>query len=251
MEKKFLQVKNLEVFMSIAGEGNPFLILHGWGKGHFSWVETQKKLSKHFQVILLDLPGFGKSEVPPRGWSIQDYVQFVLAFTEKIEINDFHLLGHSFGGSIAINLAVQSSEKVKKLILVDSAGRRSKKSFSKKILTPTASFFKIFSFLPGYKLFRKFFYRFILGSTDYPQAVGTMKKTFKKVIEEDLSCLWEKIDSQTLIIWGKKDKITPLEDAYLMKKKIKNSELKVFDYEHSPQKEAPDILVKAILDFIL
>jgi len=250
MEEKFIEVNNLKVFTRIEGQGSPFLILHGWGRGQISWIEIQDKLSKHFQVIILDLPGFGKSDLPPVGWSVQDYFQFISDFTQKMGINNFYLLGHSFGGSIAIKLAVESPEKIRKLILVDSAGRRPQKSFSKKILFPTFKIFKIFSFLPGYKILRKYFYKFILRSTDYLKVTGVMKETFKKVIAEDLSYLWRKINLPVLIIWGRKDKMTPLRDAYLMKANIKDSVLKIFDCGHCPHHEEPDLLIKTILNFI-
>jgi len=250
MEEKFLQVNGLKIFTRIAGEGSPFLILHGWGRGLVSWIEIQDELSKYFKVITLDLPGFGKSDMPPVGWAVQDYSQFISDFIEKIGIDNFCLLGHSFGGSITIKIAVQSPEKIQRLILVDSAGRRPKKSFSKKILTPTLPIFKIFSFLPGYKLLRKGFYKFILRSTDYLKAKGVMKETFKKVIAEDLSHLWRRINLPTLIIWGKGDKATPLKDAYSMEANIKNSVLKTFNCGHCPHHEAPNLLVKTILDFL-
>jgi len=248
--ERFLQVGNLKIFTRIAGEGSPFLILHGWGRGHISWIEVQDKLSKYFQVITLDLPGFGKSAMPPKGWEVSDYARFVSEFVKELNIDKFYLLGHSFGGSIAIKLSAQSPQKIRKLILVDSAGIRPKTSFFKKILAPVISIFKIFFFLPGYGLLRKGFYKFILKSTDYLNAKGVMKETFKKVVAEDLSSRFSEINLSTLIVWGKKDKMTSIKDAYLMKQRIKDSELKIFDCEHCPHKEKPDFLIKAILDFL-
>ncbi len=249
MIEKNIEINGIKTFTRIAGEGSPFLILHGWGRGLISWIEIQDKLSKYFKVIALDLPGFGKSDMPPKGWEVGDYTRFVLEFVKELNIDKFYLLGHSFGGSIAIKLAVQSPEKIQRLILVDSAGRRPRKSFSKKILTPTLSIFKIFSLLPGYQLLRKSFYKFILRTTDYLKAEGVMKETFKKVIAEDLSYLWGKINLPTLIIWGKKDKATPLRDAYSINANVKNSILKIFNCGHCPHHEVPDLLVKTILDF--
>jgi len=250
MEEKFLQVNGLKIFTRIAGEGSPFLILHGWGRGLTSWTHIQDELSKHFKVVVLDLPGFGKSDVPKEVWNMDSYIQFILDFIKKININDFYLLGHSFGGNLAIKLSTQSPDKIRKLILVDSAGRRTKKSFSKKVFSLIVSIFKIFSFLPGYMFLKKSFYKFILKSVDYIKAEGVMKDIFKRVVAEDLSEVWGKIELSTLIIWGKKDKVTPIEDAYLMKKGIKNSILRVFDCGHRVNNEKPELLVKTILDFL-
>ena len=250
MEEKFLQVNNLKIFIRIAGQGDPFLILHGWGRGLISWIDVQDELSKYFKVFVLDLPGFGKSDLPPKAWNMDDYVSFILSFAKKIGINNFYLLGHSFGGSLAIKLSAQNQGNIKKLILVDSAGKRQGKNFFKKALSRTTSLIKIFSFLPGYSFFRRCFYKFILRSTDYVNASGIMKEVFKNVVSEDLSDTWQNIAIPTLIIWGRRDNITPIADAYLMNKEITNSQLKIFDCGHGVHYEKPKEFIKAILGFL-
>jgi pimeloyl-ACP methyl ester carboxylesterase len=231
MKEQFININGVKTFTRIAGEGSPFLILHGWGRGHISWIGMQDNLSRNFQVITLDLPGFGKSDMPPTGWGVSDYVRFVLDFARKLDIDRFHLLGQSFGGRVCIKLAAHHPERIKKLILVDSAGIKHKKSFFETFGSSMASIFKVFSFLPGYQLSRK-------------------KETLIKVLKEDITPYLEKIDVPTLIVWGRRDKLIPLKDGYLMKERIKNSELKIFDCGHGPHDEIPDILVKTILDFI-
>ena len=77
-----------------------------------------------------------------------------------------------------------------------------------------------------------------------------MKETFKNVVGEDLSNVWPKIKIRTLIIWGKKDDITPIADAYQMNKDIINSQLKVFDCGHGVYYEKPKEFIKAILEFL-
>jgi pimeloyl-ACP methyl ester carboxylesterase len=246
MKEQFININGVKTFTRIAGEGSPFLILHGWGRGHISWIGMQDNLSRNFQVITLDLPGFGKSDMPPTGWGVSDYVRFVLDFARKLDIDRFHLLGQSFGGRLCIKLAAHYPERIKKLILVDSAGIKHKKSFFETFGSSMASIFKVFSFLPGYQLSRKFFYRFVLKRPNYLEATGTKKETLIKVLKEDITPYLEKIDVPTLIVWGRRDKLIPLKDGYLMKERIKNSELKIFDCGHAPHDEIPDILVKTI-----
>lgn len=250
MIEKNIEINGVKIFTRIAGEGDPFLILHGWGASTDSWVEIQERLSKNFQVILLDFPGFGKSDFPPEAWGVQNYCEFVLDFTEKMGLEKFNLLGHSFGGRVCIKLAAQFPEKIKKLILVDSAGIEFEKRISIRLRTRLASFMGIFKAVPGFKIGRKFFYKFIMRNTDYFEAMGIMKEVFKKVIAEDLTSWLGKISVPTLIVWGKKDKLTPIKNGYLMKKKIKNSEIKVFDTGHSPHLLEPELLTKEILDFL-
>jgi pimeloyl-ACP methyl ester carboxylesterase len=149
MEEKTLEINGIRIFVRIKGQGEPLLILHGWGIGLSSWVDVQDELSKYFQVITLDLPGFGKSDFPPKGWEVGDYVQFVLDFADLLGIDKFYLMGQSFGGRICIKLAAQYPERVMKLILVDSAGIKHKRTLIKKLCHFVASILNPFSNLPG------------------------------------------------------------------------------------------------------
>lgn len=251
MEEKFVDINGIKIFTRIKGTGTPFLILHGWGASSDSWLKVQEILARNFRVFVLDLPGFGKSGLPLRPWDVQDYMEFVLDFLEVHNIKHCYLLGHSFGGRISIKLSAQFPDSVIKLILIDSAGTRPAKSnFFKRILSSTASFASIFSFLPGFQLFRRFFYRFIIRSTDYLKVMGVMKETFLKVISEDLTFYLEKIKSGTMIIWGEKDKITPIKDGRFIHSKIPNSKLIILSCGHSPHLEIPEDLSKNILDFL-
>jgi len=247
LQERTIEINGIKTFIRIKGQGEPFLILHGWGASTDSWREVQDLLSENFKVIVLDLPGFGKSDFPPKIWDLNSYAKFVLDLTKTLGIEKFYLLGHSFGGSIAIKIALFAPEKIKKLILVDAAGRRPQKTIFKKFLTLLASLLSIFSIVPGYKFFRKCFYRFVLRKTDYLEAVGVMKEVFKKVISEDLMDLWPKIEIPTLIIWGKKDKITPKKDALKMKELIKNSEIIFIENaSHAPNLSHPQKLAEII-----
>lgn len=246
MKQEFFEIDGLKIFTRIAGMGKPFLILHGWGVGHSSWVKVQDILKQRFQVIALDLPGFGKSDLPKQAWDLNDYLNFVFKFLEHMEIKNCYLLGQSFGGRIAIKAASKYPQKINKLILVSAAGIRPKKSvinkFSKK--------FKQFSFLPGYNLLRKIFYKIILKNNEYLEELGIKKEIHQKVVSLDLTSLLEKIEIPTLIVWGKNDKITPLKHAYLMNKKIKNSFLEILPCGHSPHREYPEKLAEKIFHFL-
>ena len=115
--EKTISIDGLNIYYRIAGQGNPFLILHGWGASSDSWKGVQEFLSKQgFKTIALDLPGFGKSADPHEAWSVNDYSLFVLKFADKLSLSNFELLGHSFGGRISIKLAAFHQERIKNLI---------------------------------------------------------------------------------------------------------------------------------------
>ena len=254
IEEKFL-INGLEINYKIAGSGQPILILHGWGGSSDSWIRVQEILAKNgYKIICPDFPGFGKSLTPLQPWGIREYCNFVLNFTEKLNLQNFFLLGHSFGGRIAIKFATTYPEKIKSLILCDSAGIKPKPGPKTRLIYWIAKIGNaIFTpkHLARFKdTARNFFYIF-LRHKDYVKAKGTMKETIKKVFEEDLLPELSQIKTKTLIIWGQIDKMVPVKFAYIFKEKIQNSELLILPkIGHSPHLEVPDKLAEIIVSFL-
>ncbi len=258
MEK--VKVKGLEVGYDREGEGTPLLVLHGWGASSESWEEVRKKLNG-FEIIIPDLPGFGKSDTPAQSWTMEDYFDFVKEFTEKVDLDHFYLLGHSFGGSIAVKFSAAYPEKVRKLILVGSAGIKPEPSWKAKVLKSIAKKGKAV-FVGPLRRFRNAgkgaFYK-LVEKTDYGKADEAMKETMKNVFnyytKHDLqsgSFLLdlEKVRTETLLVWGEKDKIIPLEYGKIFKDKIDNSNLETLAVGHSPHLKKPDKLAQIISNFL-
>jgi len=255
MEERQISINNLKVNYKIAGEGPAVLILHGWGGSSDSWEQVQRLLvGKKYRVIIPDFPGFGKSITPPEPWGIREYTDFILKFTEKLKLNEFYLIGHSFGGRIAIKFIGEQPEKVKSLILCASAGIRPKPGLKTLAIFWLA---KIGNVLFSSKHSARFrdgarnrFYSF-LRKKDYVKAQGVMKETVKRVINEDLLPDLSRIKTKTLIVWGKNDKMVPLKYAYIFKEKISGSKLEVMSkVGHSPHLEEPEKLAGLILKFL-
>jgi len=259
-EEKKIVIKGLEANYKTAGKGLPLLILHGWGSSSDSWVFVQNQISEQgFQVIVPDFPGFGKSPAPKEPWNVDSYVNWLNDFI--IEINKtrgelaepFFLLGHSFGGRIAIKFAVKYQERVQNLILCSSAGIKPEVSLQQKIFYYLA---RIGDYLFSQKLFRRFkdraknvFYQTIRRK-DYLKANGVMKETIKNILEEDLLDYLSKIKNRTLILWGKLDKMVPVKYAYIMEDKIPNSKLIILPKTgHSPQLDIPEKLSQTLIQF--
>lgn len=255
MDERQILINDLKINYKIAGQGPAILILHGWGGSSDSWIETQKILAeKEYQVIVPDFPGFGKSITPSKPWGVKEYTDFILKFTEKLGFNNFFLLGHSFGGRIAVKFASQYPEKVKALILCDSAGIKPKPGPKTLVIFWLARIGNAI-FAPKHLArfkdsARNLFYIF-LRNRDYVKANGTMKETIKKVIDEDLSSDLSKIKTKTLMVWGGADRIVPVKYARIFKEKINNSELEIIPkIGHSPHLEVPDRLSQIIINFL-
>ena len=234
------------------------LILHGWGSSLEHWIPVKNLLKKGgYQVFVPDLPGFGENPPPSKAWEIDDYVEWVKEFCEEQNLSQIFLIGHSFGGGIASKFAAKYPKKVSLLILIAPAIVRQKKLrqyiyFALSKIGKLIFSLPILSFLqPAAK---KLLYR-LLGVSDYYKLFIkkelNMKETFKKIIKEDLQKFLPQIKSKTLVIWGEKDKITPLGDAYLIHKGILDSDLKIIpEVGHIPHFKVPEKLAEIILQFL-
>ena len=230
---------------------NNILILHGWGSRAENWSRVKELLENQgYKVFVPDLPGFGENSPLSRAWAIDDYVEWVSEFCEKNNLSQFFLLGHSFGGAVAVKFSLKYPEKVKKMFLVASSGIR-RKTIKKEILKKIANFLKFFSFLPFYSSIRKIFYKIVIQKSDYPYTEGIMKETYLKIINEDISSCFSEVSVPTIIIWGDKDDVLPVENAYFINQKIKNSDLVIIPgVNHDLERKVPEILAEKIKEFL-
>lgn len=230
------------------------VVLHGWGSNSLRWQEVKELLEeKGIEALILDMPGFGIIPSPDKPWKRDDYINWIFQRIEEKNWQRFNLLGHSFGGGLSLKITTNFPERVEKLILCAPAIIRRKRLKTYLFYWLAYLGKKIFS-LPGLKFFQPYAQRLIYklaGSRDYYVADGIMKETMKKLHEERLEELLEKVKTPTLIIWGEKDDVLPVKDAYEIKEKIKKSELKIIPKaKHSPHREVPDELAEIIINFL-
>lgn len=233
--------------------GESLVLLHGWKNDLEIWQSITPFLA-NYHLIKLDLPGFGRSDFMPEAWNVSDYAKLLNNFFEKLGISKATLIGHSFGGRIAVKFGVLYPNKVSKLVLIDAGGVRLK-SFKKFAALILAKLGKIIWLIPPIRLkkdeLRRKFYESIKAN-DYLEPNPILKKTLLKIIEEDLRNDAKKINSPTLIIWGEKDLITSRKEGLLLADSVKNSRL-IFikDAGHWPFAEKTREFVKILIDSLL
>jgi pimeloyl-ACP methyl ester carboxylesterase len=205
----------------------PVLVLHGWG-AHLKAVEPiLLALEGETRVVALDLPGFGDSDPPPEAWDSDDYMRFVLRFLDELGIERCHLLGHSFGGRVAICLAAEHPERVGRLLLCDAAGLRPRRGMKYRAKVSVAKAGKVAGRLGAEGLQHRL--RSRVASSDYLNASEAMRGTFRRVIEQDLSDRLPRIGATTLLVWGDQDDDTPLWMAHRMEELIPDAGLAIFE----------------------
>ena len=190
------------------GEGKDVILLHGWGQNIEMMKPLGDNLSNRFRVTILDLAGFGESEEPSFAWSLDDYVVMLEEIVEKLKIKKPIIIGHSFGGRLAIKYS--SENIVEKVVLFGSpvVPRKNPKSLKVRFLKRLKS-------LPGMNGIGEYMKKYI-GSRDYKNATPIMRQILVNVVNNDLTNNVKKIKVPTLIIWGDNDTEASIEDAKLM-----------------------------------
>lgn len=246
----FIEVAGQKIYYEVFGSGKRILFLHGWGGSCESFSLIAETLSRDLQVILIDLPGFGKSDLPKRVFGTFGYADIIRRFLEELGINKIIIAGHSFGGKVALAVTSKDSAKstrkrvAEKLILIDSEGVSTKSSKTKISIATFKAAKKLLPALLTKKLKNR------LGSKDYLEA-GPLQRILVKVVNEDLKPLLPEIAAPTLIIWGGDDQITPLKDARVLSEGIKNSKLEIVkNAGHFPFLDQPEIFCRLTREFV-
>lgn len=195
------------------------VLLHGWGQNTQMMDMLGKPFLDSYRIINLDLPGFGKSEEPSFSWGLDEYAEMLQELLNKLNIKNPIVIGHSFGGRVAIKFA--SKNKVKKLVLLGSPFRPSKKSFKTKV-------YKFLKKIPFLKLFEGWA-KNKLGSRDYKNASDVMRGVLVKAVNEDLTGDAKKIKAPTIIIFGDQDTEVPISEAKALESIISNAGLIVYE----------------------
>jgi len=207
-----MKIRNVETNYIQYGKdkGKNIIFLHGWGQN----IEMMKPLAdnffKDYKVTILDFPGFGKSQEPEYDWNLSDYCEFLEEFINKLKIKNPILVGHSFGGRVALKYS--SFHNVKKIVLFGAPCfvKNKDKDLKTKVL-------KKLKKMPGMSEFGEFMKNYI-GSTDYKSASPRMRQILVNVVNEDLSNCAKKIEAPTLLIWGENDEQVPINEAQELEK---------------------------------
>lgn len=223
MKDLYIKTKDGDMFYKKYGDGPCVILLHGWGQNSETFESVINDLKNSYKVYVVDFLGFGLSDESEYGIKVKDYSEHLKELVDEEDIVNPIIIGHSFGGRVAIDYA--SKNNVEKLVLVNSAGIRHRgiKYYFKVIKYKVK---KIFVYLFNYDNYYSFIRK--NSSRDYRNLSDNMRKTFKNVIKKDLKREMKKIDCDTLIISSVLDKEVPVKDGEIMKKLIRNSELVLF-----------------------
>jgi len=170
-------------------------------------------------VTLVDFYGFGDTPSPPYPLLLDDYADSIVNIIRHYKMQDVVLVGHSFGGRVALRIASKYGYILDGIVLTGSAGLKPRRGLK--------YYFKVYF----HKLMLKLGINHRGGSSDYAKLSGAMRQTFKNIVNEDQTKELSKITLPVLLIWGDKDKDTPIYMAKRMYRKMPTSSLIVFRNE--------------------
>jgi pimeloyl-ACP methyl ester carboxylesterase len=212
--------------IQLGNNGHPLLMMHGWGQNLRALQPMGELLSDMAKIHILDLPGFGKSEPPPpEGWNTTQYADRVVAYMDEQGIDKTDLLGHSLGGRISMRLAHKYPDRVRSIIMINSAGLQSKKTWQKSLRSQWIKTLRgACKISPINQQALLDWHSQKYGSRDYLNA-GQLRSTLVKTVNEDVTDIVPQIKAPVLLLWGEADTETPVEMAHRYHRLFPNSQL--------------------------
>ena len=259
-KRNSIEINGFRVQYFTAGNvKKPTLVfLHGFSDAKESYLPISILLKDNYHIVVLDLPGFGKSDRPATKYSISQYAKWVNVFLEKLSITDAYFSGNSMGGAILMEIVTRHPERVKAQALLSSAGLvlHSNSLNLYDLYFYGKNLFQIeneddFNFFLSYLVHnpnrfplpvrKHLFHKYTVNSVWYTKLLNDL--LHDTIHTEELKILHHKniknINIETHIIWGKEDKIFPLDIGYELNDMIPNSKMKVYEnVGHAPHMEA-------------
>ena len=265
--------KPVKLFYKETGHGSPVLLLHGLGASSYAWRYVIPKLARKHRVIALDLKGFGRSDKPKDDkYSLFDQAELVDKFIKKHRLRNLTLVGHSFGGGVALALAVRDHKRkhprLKKLILIDSIAYKQKIPWGIALMrTPIISDLGISLIPPETQM------KIALGFAyhdkskipadaphEYAKPLQTpggkyaLLHTAAQLIPENIEQFtrqYSELKLKTLLIWCRRDGIVPVEYGKRLYNNLPNARMHILPRcIHLPQEELPSLTSRLMSDFL-
>lgn len=255
------------------GEGEPILLIHGFGANAYTWRLLEPALAGSHRVIALDLKGFGQSDKPlDKKYSALDQATLVSEFIEQKDLKNLTIVGHSLGGGVALVLALDEDSRkrgrIEKLVLIDSVAYPQKIPFAFNLLSapvigPVANFLVPKELQARAALRIAYHDNSKFDSKDVAEYAGplhdrgsqhAMIYSVRQIMPENidaLSALYSTIDVPALILWCDHDKVIRPHVGWRLHQELPNSTFRlVRGCGHIPQEERPEETAQALLAFL-
>ncbi len=268
-----ISVNGVRLSILVRGSGSPFVLLHGFGASVDTWRNVNAQDFTEFQLIGIDLKGFGKSGKPRDGkYSMTDQAELILALFAELNLSNVVLAGHSFGGGIALLIATESAQKslnlVSKLILIDPACYPQEfPDFIQALRAPLLGRLSLAT-LPNRFLVKQILGRVFFDHSkitagivaayqsplDDAGAAEALVATARSIVPDNVDAVVESfraIKVPTQIYWGREDRIVLRSSIDGLAARMPTAQLIFVDRcGHAPQEECPELVIPQIQSFL-
>lgn len=239
------------------------ILLHGWMESWAVWRQTIEELGKEFRTYALDFWGFGDSaSTKGNTFTVDNYVDMVNQFIDKLGIVKAPLIGHSMGGTVSLSTAMRYPEKIVKVAVIGSPIHGSSLNillklagvpFLAQLLFQTPGMLNLMTFLVSQLSTRKglTFYRMVrkenmeISMHSFFQSIGTLRQT-------DLRPRLGEVRPPTMGIYGKWDFIVHPNQGKALKKGVKHAQVSIYpDSGHLPMMDTPDKFIQDLRTFLV
>ena len=239
IEKERVQIGPARIYYQVTGAGPPVVLIHGLAGSSRWWKRNIEALARQFRVYVIDLIGFGRSQ-GRHGFALNEAAELLAAWMERLGMGRAHLIGHSMGGVIAIDLAAQFPERVNHLVLVDAATFSFEHTLLQNVIGLAKTLWYLpFSFLP------------VLFTDAYRAGPLTLWQAGRELLTTDTRATLSEIKDPVLIVWGERDAVVPVEIGERLHHELPGAEFVVLEGAgHTPMWDQPEAFNHAVLRFL-
>ncbi|MBI40732.1 MAG: hypothetical protein CMF59_14130 [Leptospiraceae bacterium] len=257
--EKTVVIDGYEIPYYRGGEGPTLVLVHGFGDSKISFLQSAAHLTTEYDVIMLDVPGFGDTEQQDsRSYSIRHQAETLHKFLTKLELGPVFLAGNSMGGHISAALTLMHPDQIQKLILINAAGLRVDDPVPYKPSEAPLRTVEDFDQSIGEMFKRKpwipeaFKVHFVANSIKNFEWLNRIRRDIREGEDYILNQKAREISTQTLILWGDSDTVVSPAHAQVWSRLLPNSILIILDETgHAPQYERPEDTARILKSFLL
>lgn len=235
---RVVQAGPARIYYETTGGGSPLVLLHGLSGSTRWWRKNTSFLAQHFQLFAADLAGFGRGR--GQRFRLADAAPLLLEWLDQLGLPSYNLIGHSMGGYIAADMAAQAGERIRRLVLVDAAGVPFRRSFLRSTFALAESLPDVpHDFLP------------VLMGDALRAGPLTLARASLQVLASQLGGRLAQIHTETLIVWGEKDHLLPLEMGLRLHQALPQARFVVIPGAgHNPMWDQPELFNQTVLQFL-
>jgi 3-oxoadipate enol-lactonase len=259
----YAEINNTKIYYEVEGSGEPLMLIHGVRGSVRNWDYVRPLITKHFQTFFADLRGHGQSNELTEVTKVDTFAQDHIELLKHLEIDQCHVAGHSLGGFIAQQMALDAPSQLKSLILIDTAPTTDVEGAQAQIklaqlaygLSPEEAVEKSLEFAyynpkkiretPGMIDLLVFLQR------DAQQQANSHGYAMGAAASFNIQDRVKEIKLPTLVIIGAQDDTFPVKWGDFYKEQLSNVNVQIIDESnHSVQFEQPKALVETLVEFV-